>query len=135
MIENQGSDSAMHMTRRPLVCGAKVQIAPQLPRDVLVDEHRRRDRVTDSDDGVSPCHPFTAAQVTDTERCVHLLAAQSGRGRIDLGRRRPDHLGVHLGPDGRVDQLPNRPGQRFVDRSQSFDVIRADVLPGEVQHA
>ena len=126
----------MHVAGWTLVGGAEIEVGEHTAVRIVLDHQRRRDRITDSDDGVAPRHPVPTRGIADTEGAVELLASQASSGRIDLGLRGGNRLGVNLRPDRRVDQLPDRLGERLVEVSQPLDVGGTQVLDvGEVQHS
>ena len=68
-----------------------------------------------ADDGVPPRHLMSLGD-PHAIRTVELATAQPGGRRVDLGLRRCHDVGVDLGPDGGVDELPDRFGERPEDR-------------------
>ena len=135
VVQHHRADSPVHVAGWTLVGGAEIEVGEHTAVRIVLDHQRRRNRITDSDDGVAPRHPVPTRGVADTEGAVELLASQASSGRIDLGLRGGNRLGVNLRPDRRVHQLPDRLGERLVEVSQPLDVGGTQVLDvGEVQH-
>ena len=67
VIEDERGDSPVHMPGRSFIGCAEMEIARRLARRVVIDDQRRRDRVAQPDDGVSPRHALPAVEVADAE--------------------------------------------------------------------
>ena len=105
------------------------------PDAVALDHQRRRDRVPDSDDRVSPRHPVPAGGVSHAERAVDLLCPQPRGRRVDLGFDGGHLVGVDLRTDRRVDQLADGLGEGLIDGAHPVDLVGCEVPDvGELQH-
>jgi hypothetical protein len=125
----------VHVTGWPLVGRRHDEVGEHTTRLVALDHQRRRDRVTDADDRVSPRHSVATGGVAHPERTVDLLGPQPCGRRVDLGLDRRHLVGVDLGPDRRVHQIANRIGERLVHGAHPVDLLRGEVPDmGELQH-
>ena len=115
MVEDQGRDSAVDMSRRAFVGRTEVEVRRDPTLGITVREQWRRQRVANPDHGVTPPHAFARFGHPNAKRSVKLTFAQSGDRRIDIPLDLGDGLRVRLGPNGGVDEGAHRIGEWFVD--------------------
>lgn len=124
----------VHVSRRTFVGGAESEVGAHRSVGSARERQGWRHGIAHPDHDVAPGHLVAIAAEAHAEGPLELFAAESGGGRVDLGLRRRHGIGVHLGPNGRVDQVADRLRQRLVDATQPFDVLGVEVLHWEVKH-
>lgn len=68
MIEHQRAHTAVHIARRPFVGRAQNEFRPHQPVGLVMDDQRRRHRVTQTHHGIAPRDGLTVEGAVHTER-------------------------------------------------------------------
>src|SRR5271166_6831150 len=68
MVEDHRAHSAMHVSGRTFVGGAKSELGPYQSTSFVVDRERRGDWVAQTDHNVAPGHRLTIVGLSHTER-------------------------------------------------------------------